>query len=546
MIISKSLLFHSYCFYENLLTSDIWTDFLVRGAVLLPKLAAGVFFAGLLLLTPRKGWSIPFMLAYDTWCVANLVYFRSTMSLIDVCAVSMVGNMDGFWDSVWFLLSRKDAIFYLTTILYVGAWAWLRTRESKWKAGLAVLVVSYGMSLLGLYCMTKRWGRDFPMYYQPLSKMMRRELSAVDYTWNTREFSLVHAWGFILLDFIELEKSKYQLSDEEKSEIAQYVQEDAEVSFNDKLIIVLVESLEDWAVNKVAMPHLYEFVETHPCLWAHKISKQTQNGASSDGQLIINTGLLPISQGATCYLFPANEYPSIAACSAGEAVTIVPHELTVWNQHYMSTAWGYDTTLMQTPNDSLLAERTIQLLKEGKQMVQVITLSSHIPFSYGATRSHLQLRDDMPRFMADYMKSLHYMDEGFSLLLNALENDTALHNTTLMITGDHTIFYPDQRKEYDQYCQEKGLDFGIREGYCPLIIYSPQHIKETVEIDEQMYQMDIYPTLIKLLGCESYYWQGMGINLLDSTQRHTREISEEKAYELCNKIIRSNYFDGQR
>jgi arylsulfatase A-like enzyme len=148
--------------------------------------------------------------------------------------------------------------------------------------------------------------------------------------------------------------------------------------------------------------------------------------------------------------------------------------------------------------------------------------------------------------MADYMKSLHYMDEGFSLLFKALDNDPALENTTLVITGDHTIFYPDQRKEYDQYCRENGLDFGIREGYCPLIIYSPQRIKEAVEIHEQMYQMDIYPTLIKLLGCEAYYWQGMGVDLLDSTQRHERKISEARAYELCDKIIRSNYFESQR
>jgi hypothetical protein len=237
MIISKSLLFHSYCFYENLLTSDIWTDFLVRGAVLLPKLAAGVFFAGLLLLTPRKGWSIPFLLVYDTWCVANLVYFRSTMSLIDVCAVSMVGNMEGFWDSVWFLLAWKDCIFYLITLLYTLLFFFFNSRQTRWKASILLFVLSYGLTLLGIFCMTKRWGRDFEMFYEPLSKNMRRTLSGVDYTLNVREASLVHAWGFILLDFIEGEQSKHELSSQDCEDIAPLVGKEIPVSFDNKLII---------------------------------------------------------------------------------------------------------------------------------------------------------------------------------------------------------------------------------------------------------------------------------------------------------------------
>lgn len=544
-IFAKNVLFHECCFNQALLTAEIWNNSLVIGSVLLPKLSVAVLLSGVLLLTPRKYWTIIFLFLYDTWCVANLVYYRSTMSLIDVSAVSMVGNMKGFWDSIWFLLAWKDCTFYAITILYVLLFFLFNSRQTRWKASIMLLLLSYGLTLLGIFCLTKRWERDLEMFYEPLSKNMRRTLSGVDYTLNVREASLVHAWGFILLDFIEGEQSKHELSSKDYEDIAPLVGEELSSSFDNKLVIILVESLENWAVNPISMPHLYHFTETHPCLWAHKIAKQTLNGASSDGQLIINTGLLPISQGAVCYLFPSNKYPSIASCAEGKAATIIPHEITVWNQHYLSLSWGYDTTIVRTPNDTVLAEETLSLLRNGYQMVQMVTMASHIPFDYGASRSHLQLPESMPRFMADYMKSLHYTDEGLALLLNAIDTDSTLQNTTILITGDHTIFYPDQRREFASYCETEGLDYAIQEAYCPLIIYSPSRILQRVDVTDPTYQMDVYPTLMSLLGCEDYYWQGVGANLLDKSDYTNRTLTESEAYRISDMIIRSDYFDSK-
>ena len=82
-----------------------------------------------------------------------------------------------------------------------------------------------------------------------------------------------------------------------------------------------------------------------------------------------------------------------------------------------------------------------------------------------------------------------------------------------------------------------------KENYCPLIIYSPQ-IEGNVQIDELCYQMDIFPTILHLIGCEDYYWKGFGVNLLDSVARRNRPITEKEAYELSDKLIRSNYFSS--
>ena len=85
------------------------------------------------------------------------------------------------------------------------------------------------------------------------------------------------------------------------------------------------------------------------------------------------------------------------------------------------------------------------------------------------------------------------------------------------------------------------MELSVEEAYCPLIVYSPK-INGNINITDIAYQMDIYPTILHLIGCEDYYWKGFGVNLLDSVARKNRPITEDEAFELSDKIIRADYF----
>ena len=115
------------------------------------------------------------------------------------------------------------------------------------------------------------------------------------------------------------------------------------------------------------------------------------------------------------------------------------------------------------------------------------------------------------------------------------------NNTTIVISGDHTIFRS-VNEEFDTFAQKNRINMQTTKTYTPLIIYSPS-ISENIQVTDTCYQMDIYPTVIHLIGCEEYFWQGVGVNILDSTIRNNRPISEQEAYRLSDLIIRSNYFN---
>ncbi len=542
-IFVKCILFHWECFH-SILISSLWHAPAEFFSFWCPKIAVALFFASFVFVSKRSWWTIILSIVFDTWILANLIYYRSNAAFLDVFALSMAGNMDGFWSSVWLYCSWKDSIYYIISILYALLLIPVPVMIRNWKCAFASVILSYFISLGGMFSMTHRWWNNSSMFYNPLSLSMRMTLSSMSYRDQVKDFTLLHSIGFIIVDEIENLKARNINSNEniDETKLSAFMQADTtNVNLQNPLILILVESLENWSVNEVSTPYLYYFMQTHPCLHATKISKQTKGGTSADGQMILNTGLLPISQGAACFRFPTNKYPSIGECCNGKSGTILPHEIGVWNQQYMSPAYAYDTTFIRNENDSVLFQTTLNCLHKGYQMIQVITMSSHSPFRYGASRSHLQLPQQLPVFMSDYLKSIHYMDAGLQILLAQIDCDSLLSKATIVITGDHTIFPDDKRKEYTTICHAYNLNFQIEEAFVPLIIYSPQ-IKESIQVTDTCYQMDIYPTIMHLIGCEDYYWKGFGVNLLDSAAIHNRQISEQEAYELSDKLIRSNYF----
>ncbi len=539
-IFIKCVLFHWTCFH-SILISSLWKNPIDWWLFYLPKIAFSVIIASVIFITKRKYWSIYFLVLLDLWCLANLVYYRSNAALLDNFSFSMAGNMDGYWSSVLFLIYPQDSVFFIITLLYGLSFLFLDNRQVSWKMSLISIIVGYLLSIGGQFLMTqkKEYKSWYPMYFEPFSQKVRTN---IDYTGWIKRTSLLHSFGCIVCDFYNSSKAKNVKLEKEDIEkfntfISPYNKRNVP-KYN--LIVILVESLESWAITQTAMPNLSNFMRTHHCLYANKITKQTKAGTSMDGQIIVNTGLLPINQGAICFLFADNMFPSIADVY-DQSRTILPHEITDWNQRRMSPAMHFDSTLVKSINDTFLAQSTLENVHRGCSYIQTITLASHIPFEYGEQHSKLDLTPSMPKYMGNYLKSLNCTDAGFKVLFDAFDTDSCLSNTIFVITGDHTIFTQENRDEYSTFCRNNNLDYTVTDAFCPLIIYSPS-FSHNIQITDTCYQMDIYPTIMHLIGCEDYYWKGFGVNLLDSTARHNRPISEKEAYELSDKLIRSNYF----
>ena len=567
-IFVKELLFHWYIF-QSLLFSSIWTDPSYFWSFYLPKICAALLIASFVPFFKNKIWTIVFSIAIDIWLLANIIYFRSNQLFLDVYALSTAGNMKGFWSSVWLFIDWKAISFFIITILWcliLYLFCRFQTKTRNVKMGIVGLLIAYMCSFAGLEMFRIRYERDLNLsagnlehYFSSLDPNMRSRLLTKDTNRCVRQFSILHLVGFNIVDAIEMSSNQVEMSNEDIVFLQRFIKDDGVSKANiasGPLIIVVFESMENWIINDISMPNLSRFIATHPNhLWATSVRSQVKGGNSMDGQTLINTGILPISHGAACLLFPNNIYPSLSRCYdlRSKKTTIVPHDIHVWNQSYMSTAFGYDTTMQVEPNEEYLCEKGVDCINNGYSVVQLVTIASHAPFSLGVENSTLQIAKDMPKYMEEYMKACYYTDNNLQILFDAYDNNPNFKNATLVITGDHTIFYPELRREFKHFCQENNLSFDVESAYCPLLVFSPS-ITSPTKIEQECYQMDVYPTILSAIGGEDYFWKGFGVSMLGEPTNalmgggkmlHSRVITEDKAYDVSDKIIRSNYFGNK-
>lgn len=522
VVFVKCVLFNWFAFHQ-IVVSSLWKIPAVFGGFYLPKIAAAMGIASIVMLCNRKWIAIALSVFIDCWIIANLMYVRSYGMVIDAFSITMLSNLNGFESSLPLYMRWADLIFpFLTVGLAIIPYKCMQRSRR-----LVISVVCLPMAILfgyfGQYCYLHAHGSISDFCWRLFTRDARQTMYGMELTYPTQQTSILQTIGYDISDVFEdwsERRHPYHLSNEDKALISKFYTPDTkqiQKSLPGPLIIVIVESFENWVFQPRIMPNLTTFCENHHVLYADKVTSQVRGGMSADGQMLINTGLLPTLEGAACYRFPRNNYPGIMQYIKGKSAMLVPHNVDVWNQQMMSVAYGYDTTAQVSQVDTILFRQVLEYIHSGYKNVGVLTMSTHTPFSRGAALSDLVINEDVTELKRNYMKAFNAFDYGVNVLLMAIDSDSTLNNATMVITGDHSIL--------------------SEEASCPLIIYSPK-FDSIITYTKECYQMDIYPTLVDVLGIEPR-WHGFGISLVSNKKRI---ISVEQACDLSDKIHRSNYF----
>ena len=257
--------------------------------------------------------------------------------------------------------------------------------------------------------------------------------------------------------------------------------------------------------------------------------------------MIVPSGLLPIEHGVACMRYPHQPFPSLPKMSGRS--TIVNPWPGIWGQNYMNIAYGYSNSREPSKKgDWQDMDVMCVALEEARtnDFVMALTLSTHTPFEKGKD-GPLHFGKQMSNSLRLYLNALHYADSCIGWLTAALAADTTLAGTTLVITGDHTIFKENMMQEFQPFRQSDHLDLPYGEGFVPLIIHSPKvnHATHT----DTVYQMDIFPTIQTLLDTSDYWWHGFGVDVFNDSARHHRTMPIVRASRLSNKIIVSGFLN---
>ena len=531
------------------------------------KLLCPILISSILLLTSKKYWVTFCMLFADLLCLANIIYFKSYDLFLTIDDVLLVGNMDGAWTSIEAYLDMRLLMFPLSTLLWTALPISLKNHNTlnikiiQWGGVIFLLsIVGYVNNIL-IYdytdaCRIAKFSnrpKDIPFTFKKYCRLpfLGLAMHSIDNRTYVYEQSILSYFPSSVIAFVRDCGKKVELTARDVSLVEKLTNSETNnihIEPTHSVIIILVESLESWVINQCIdgvelTPFLNKLTSSQKVLYCDKIKSQTLAGNSGDGQMIVNSGLLPLKHGAACMSFYSNVYPNIANLYSS-SYTINPWPY-IWNQTVMSKRYGYKQLLEPAPNeewqDADVLNESSKVIDNvtSKFCVMAITVSMHSPFNRISNR--LDLSNHTPDLLQKYMECVNYTDKCIEYFVSCQLNDSTRENTTIVITSDHTIFKSAVLTDFVGYATQQNLSIAAKENYCPLIVYSPQ-IDGNVQIDELCYQMDIFPTILHLIGCEDYYWKGFGVNLLDSVARNNRPITEEEAFILSDKIIRANYF----
>lgn len=517
----------------------------------LAKISISMLIGSLVWLMRRKFGIIILEIIFGFWIFAEIVNYRAFGFFLDGLSITLVSNMSGFWTSVPQYIRWYDFIIILLPLLNAPLFLkWLK-KDNERHCSEFVMIIGLVVltNFVACYGLTKEHFSEThhpcpnakEMIYNPVSELAVGMMTGADRKDYIDKFSVYHSLVFSVRELMVhmLDLDKPELTKDEQDKMKLFLMNAEPLKPKKRLIVVLIESLEDWIVRPDVMPNLCAFIERQTnLLYAHDVISQRKAGSSADGQLIVNTGLLPVNTGTVAFKYCYNEFPSLSEIYEN-ACGIFPHELSVWNQKQMSDAYGIDSNYVVSEHDREIFETVVEKASL-HDYVLAITLSSHAPFDIWADSSSLSTPDNMPTLMRNYIKSINFMDAGLGILLSAMETDSLLKNSILMITGDHSIFNDEQILEFKDYVKNEGLDYDLSRHNCPLIIYAPQWTRG-VDITDSVYQMDIYTTLINANGA-GYYWRGFGVNLYDTANIKNRDMQLEDIEMLSDKLIRLNYF----
>lgn len=516
--------------------------------------------AGLVLSIPyivsRKFWtSLLVMIALDIWFISNLLYYRTYYSPIPLSSYGLIGNLADFVPSVTASFRCVDLLFPLITICVVLIW---RFYKSKIAVRLRTVVGAFIVFCIAFGVDLTARGGFVKAYYDIRQNAYLYASGPVLYT----------PFGSLYYDYAHQSAA---LTDEQKTEIYQWLDYAPEINpvcgieKRNNCIIIFAESFENWVLNLTVegqeiTPYLNNLISEPNTLYASKVVTQVNGGRSIDAQLLILAGLLPIQTGCYSSTYGQNTFytlpKALKEIKGTRNYLMTVDKLTTWNQGVVANSFGADTLISYSDfklteafgNRKKLADMPFfeqckekmergEVWKPGENVfIQMVTYSGHTPFKIPEHLKKVHFSDDIPEMMADFMTAAHYTDEAIGKFVEYIKARPEYANTMIVITGDHEGL-ADNR---ERLCNSKaGKGIISDKEYTPLIVINSP---VAMRYDKVMGQIDIYPTLLNLLGLENYKWKGLGQSIL-SEDKQAVAISPKRGLQGDTVAVSSDYIN---
>lgn len=498
-------------------------------------------FAALVLSIPaimlRRVWvQTVMMFLLDALLISNLMYCRTYFTAIPLDSYMLAGNLSDFTASVYDSLRWADIALPLIA-LATTAWAYLSPARRPWWHRLPYIYVCVGVGAAAAIGMACKGG--FYNEYDRLSQSCYYSTCGVP-IYTVGGHLVYNAISEGATDTPEV-RAEIAAWNADKDKWRPYTPLPDSVARRRNLVIILLESFESWLVDtriegREITPYINSLVREPGTLYAPNMLTQVASGRSIDCQLLLGSGLLPMQNAVYSMKYPDRDYPSLMKALKADrdarcAILTCDKPIT-WNQEVIARSMGYDTLLHRSSwkidevignpaklSDGSFMRQAVDKLKRGELvpdngeafLMTFVTYSGHNPFKLPDNLRDPQFSlpaGKYPERMADYVTMAHYTDAQLRTLIDYLRSRRDYDETVVVITGDHEGLAAD-RDEILKSASARGI-VSPRQMTPFIVLNSPVAGRR----DAVMGQIDMYPTLLSILGLDSYAWKGQGQNIL--------------------------------
>ena len=555
------LFMHYYMFFghyiEDVLLAYVFVDNLLT-------VVFDVFVVLLIYLLLSWGrLKLSLMLTYGTtllWAFVNVFYVRFFNQYITLSVISMAGDLtdQAVVNSMLAGFQWTDSYFILSLVLFIIVYRKIG-KLSLNKQLLLTFLLTPVVSFAGIfliytaYHFLKSETRGNMVLYKNRMNNLFYGDARNSFPNKTRfEIGSVHVLGgevYDLFHVVELTDQQRKEIASETTDLSQRVTGHVANPAIKNVIIILLESFLSSPIDlkvdgKEITPFLNAVKRDSDTYYNGHVAPNITMGESGDGQFIIMTGLLPLRDKLTVgeaklTIFPA--FPRLLAKQYGTKYTeiVMPSPPMIWVQEQINPVYGIDHMFC---NRDVLGDVVDYLNDE-----QVFTMAMKSPFchhqpffslllNYSTHQPYRSPVDDglvlndksLPNGYLNYLIDCHYTDAWLRKYFDFLKQKEIYDNSLIVITADHHA-HLDALGMKDQLTKE-----------LPLFIIHGQINKEQAW-DGPMNQLDIYTTLLDVLGIESD-WHGLGHTVLSKDYQNS---VTEKAWALSEQIIKGKYFEDR-
>lgn len=212
-----------------------------------------------------------------------------------------------------------------------------------------------------------------------------------------------------------------------------------------------------------------------------------------------------------------------------------------WNQTVTASSYGFENLYdrnyiphngTDVAKDGEMFQLATTVLKTTKQpfYAQLVTLSMHQPYDKPIVpATAISQSNQYSAEIKNYLEAVHYCDSELEKFIRNLKESDLYDNSVIAIVSDHD--------EVDKNVIEHRKRVLPEDKEVALIVLNTPY---TIKYQGKLGQIDVYPTLLDIMGANHYLWKGIGQSIFRKNENGQTNFDE--MWDISSLLITKRYF----